>query len=139
MNTLELTSIMKKCTKKGTHFMGILASNQLPTHKIDKLPALAIINTDPSNKPGQHWLAIYVNANRRGFFFGFLMNLPALNQLNLPFINLFTLPLPNKAQTPEAERSKLHTPRPRLRSVVPGSAVRRSRRKQARPGPLIRP
>lgn len=28
-----------------------------------------IVNTDPSNKPGKHWLALYVDQNRNAEFF----------------------------------------------------------------------
>ena len=44
-------------------FLGVLPSNYMPTKKditkFGKHPIAFIINTDPSNMPGSHWLAFY--------------------------------------------------------------------------------
>ena len=45
-----------KVTSK--YFKGVFPADKLPT-KIKK-PALIIANTDPSNKPGRHWVAFYL-------------------------------------------------------------------------------
>lgn len=76
MNTIQLTSVMKKSAKKGTHFLGVFACDQLPKHRVTKLPAMAIINTHPSSKPGEHWLAVYISARKHGFFFDSFGNPP---------------------------------------------------------------
>jgi hypothetical protein len=57
MNTIQLSLAMSqnKVTKKT--FQGIFPSDGLPK-KIIK-PATVIANTDPSSKPGQHWVAFY--------------------------------------------------------------------------------
>lgn len=55
-------------SEHGTHFLGVFAMDQLPTH----LPShqsedgyCMIVNTDPSNLAGQHWLAVYINAKTK--------------------------------------------------------------------------
>lgn len=42
----------------------VLASDRLPAHI--KLPCAIIANTDPSNRPGQHWVAIYIDQSADG-------------------------------------------------------------------------
>ena len=69
MNTRDLTNILRNKVKSGIHLLGVLASDQLPKKVIDYVPAVAIINTEPSTMGGEHWLAVFINKNREGFFF----------------------------------------------------------------------
>ena len=39
-------------------FRGVFAADQIPD-SLDPLPAGCIINTDPQNLPGHHWVALY--------------------------------------------------------------------------------
>lgn len=55
-----------KETKK--YFIGVYASNELP-HSIKKRPACLIANTDPSSRPGSHWIAIYIPSRGKSIFF----------------------------------------------------------------------
>jgi hypothetical protein len=58
MNALEINNYLKNCPQfKGTQDM-------LP--KINQLPPGIVINTDPSNKPGEHWVAMYIDINGVG-------------------------------------------------------------------------
>ena len=43
-------------------FGGVLASDEL-THRIKHKPIFYIVNTDPSNMPGQPWIVIYIREN----------------------------------------------------------------------------
>jgi hypothetical protein len=45
-------------------FQGVFSSDTLPTD-----PRLLVCNTDPSTKPGEHWIAIYVDKNGCGEYF----------------------------------------------------------------------
>ena len=45
-------------------FDGVFSIDRLPDH-----PHLLVCNTDPSDKPGRHWIAIYVDDEGRGDFF----------------------------------------------------------------------
>ncbi len=45
-------------------------------------PHLLVCNTDPSDKPGRHWIAIYVDENGRGDFFLTRLNVDLIPVLN---------------------------------------------------------
>lgn len=55
-------------------FLGVFAKNRLPQVKI--YPCSLVVNTDPSDKPGEHWLAIYFNADKSCEFFDSYGNKP---------------------------------------------------------------
>ena len=46
-------------------FLGVFSCDRLPI--VSQLPCSLIMNTDPHDKPGQHWVAIYINAKRKGY------------------------------------------------------------------------
>ena len=64
METSDIVRILK--SDSYTRFLvcdvfdGVHAADQL--HKIVERPAVMVINTDPSWKPGRHWVAIFVPA-----------------------------------------------------------------------------
>jgi len=45
-------------------FDGVFSVDTLPED-----PRLLVCNTDPSNRPGRHWIVIYVDEDGRGDFF----------------------------------------------------------------------
>lgn len=49
-------------------FRGIFAADILPK-RIKDLPCGFIANTDPSHKPGEHWVAFYIDANGNAEYF----------------------------------------------------------------------
>ncbi len=75
MNTVQLTAIMDKISC-NTHFLGVLPSDHLPERPLKTLPALAIVNTDPSDLPGEHWVAAYLSREGSGCFFDSFGNAP---------------------------------------------------------------
>ena len=56
MNTLQIERLLKKDLKSKTIFKKVCALDQLvkPT-----FPSAYVINSDPSSKPGEHWVAVY--------------------------------------------------------------------------------
>ena len=68
MNNLQLTRLMKTDTCLRNNTLGVFPSDKLP-EKIYKLPVCLIANTDPSNEPGKHWVAFYIDSEGRGEFF----------------------------------------------------------------------
>ncbi len=64
---------MDRATKLLSRFVG--PCNRLP--KVIARPACIVVNTDPSHKPGTHWLAIFFGNNGIGEFFNSFGNQPA--------------------------------------------------------------
>lgn len=62
MNTIELRKIIQCDQVLNKVFIGIFASNQL-NHTVRKKPTAMIVNTDPTTRPGQHWVAMYFDTN----------------------------------------------------------------------------
>ena len=55
-------------------FQGVFSCDTLPPN-----PELLVCNTDPHDKPGTHWIVIYVDKNGRGEYFdSFGMEPPAV-------------------------------------------------------------
>ena len=61
------TSTIRKLLKTYKCFKGVFASDMLPYSA--NLPLNIIVNTDPSYKPGQHWVAISIDAKGHGYYF----------------------------------------------------------------------
>ena len=57
MNTKQIWQALTCNTKTEPYFDGVFPINELKNIK-DK-PELIICNTDPSNKPGQHWVLFF--------------------------------------------------------------------------------
>lgn len=67
MNTSTLDRIVRADRWMKIGFGGVRAKNQLPRDR-GRLTSF-IINTHPSNKPGEHWQAVFFdNRNRASFF-----------------------------------------------------------------------
>ena len=66
MNILQIERLLKKGLKSKTIFKKVCALDQLekPT-----FPSAYVINSDPSSKPGEHWVAVYFDKRGRGEYF----------------------------------------------------------------------
>jgi hypothetical protein len=62
MNTRDIDRFVRGACR-GV-FQGVYSIDTLP-----ETPRLLVCNTDPSYKPGQHWVALYVDSRRRGEYF----------------------------------------------------------------------
>ena len=62
MNTFDIINRLKHV--KG--FVGVFARDKLPP--IKNVPSYFVFNTDPSDKPGTHWIAVAVFQNRVEYF-----------------------------------------------------------------------
>ena len=80
MDTLTIKRLLKtyKC------FKGVFPSDQLPYNA--PLPLNIIVNTDPSTKPGQHWVCVSINSRGLGYYFD-SFGLPPLVKDIFDFIN----------------------------------------------------
>ena len=67
MNTTNLLRhLLKRC--QGL-LIGIFAADKLPRRLPVRRPLLMVCNTDPHNKPGEHWIAMYLNKDGTGEYF----------------------------------------------------------------------
>lgn len=64
MDTREIERFVKQDGTCRGIFQGVFSVDNLP-----KKPRLLVCNTDPSSQPGTHWIAIFVDSNRRGEYF----------------------------------------------------------------------
>ena len=69
MNTFQLAQILKKDLFTKGSFAGIYDCDQLSSIKINKYPKSFVVNTEPMELPGTHWIAIYCNEQMKGEFF----------------------------------------------------------------------
>ena len=63
LSTHDLEDMMRQDPVTSSCFLGVFASNELPIY-----PSGLIANTDPNNKPGQHWVAMFLEEDKEEFF-----------------------------------------------------------------------
>lgn len=68
MNSIELIHTLTNDKFAKDYFLGVFSSDHVPL-SIRKVPACFIANTDPSWKPGGHWLAVFVDHENNVEFF----------------------------------------------------------------------
>ncbi len=68
MNTAQIVNALEQDTVMSKTFCGVFPSNKLP-QTVDKYPCGFVANTDPSNKPGMHWVMFYFPTEEKGEFF----------------------------------------------------------------------
>ena len=72
MNTFQLAQVLTKYPFTKGRFAGVYACDQLTSIEINKYPKLFVVNTDPMELPGTHWIAIYFNEQMKRKFLHFL-------------------------------------------------------------------
>lgn len=75
LNNIQLEKILKKdkCTRQK--FIGIFPRDKLP--KRVEFPSCFIFNTDPHDRPGEHWIAVYIDNKGKCQFFDPFGNSPS--------------------------------------------------------------
>lgn len=68
MNTRQLLRVLQSDPYAKSVFTDVLPSDRLPS-QIKKRPRGFIINVDPSDGPGTHWVAAYITSEETGEFF----------------------------------------------------------------------
>ena len=68
MNTAQINHALEEDPITNKKFCGVFPSDKLP-QTIDKYPCGFVANTDPSTKPGTHWISIYLSSPRKGSWF----------------------------------------------------------------------
>lgn len=64
MNSLQIKTAS---TALPFRTKGVYAADLIPKHW--EVPAALVFNTDVHTKPGLHWVSIFVDSRRRGFYF----------------------------------------------------------------------
>lgn len=67
MNTNNILESLRGFTNNNMSTVGVFPCNKLPS-KIKK-PAFIVANTDPANRPGEHWVAFYFPTKGNAEFF----------------------------------------------------------------------
>ena len=67
LNTLEIDYILKRHPRTRSVFRGVYARNRLP--RLLNVPVALVGNTDPDHRAGEHWVAIYIDANSKGEYY----------------------------------------------------------------------
>lgn len=67
MNTSDLFRHLKKRCR-GV-LLGVFPADRLPRRISAKRPLMLVCNTDPHNKPGEHWIAMYLAEDGTGEYF----------------------------------------------------------------------
>lgn len=75
MDSYQLDSILSRNRFTQRYFLGVFASDRLPT-RIRYYPACFIANVDPSSKGGSHWLAFFISSPEEVEFFDSYGNTP---------------------------------------------------------------
>ena len=87
MNSLEILNILKSDAFTKTVFTDVLPSDRLPG-RIQTRPRGFIVNTDPADKPGTHWLVIFITTDGKGEFWDPFAQRPGFYSPNFtPFLN----------------------------------------------------
>ena len=67
LSTRDLEDMIMQDPVAYSCFLDVFASNELPS-KILSYPSGLIDNTDPNNKPGQHWVAMFLEEDKEELF-----------------------------------------------------------------------
>ena len=66
MNTTQIQHILEQNENTRKNFTGVYSRNML--RNIEHSPRLVVCNTDPSYKPGKHWILFYFHDNIVDFY-----------------------------------------------------------------------
>ena len=80
MNTEQIEKILKGDAYAKQIFKGVYPRDKIPT--VVKYPSAYVFNSDPSSKPGEHWIALYFDKKRRGEYFDSYGVGPQMHNLN---------------------------------------------------------
>jgi hypothetical protein len=68
MNTTRINAILSLDPASASIFRGTLASDEFASVYRRRKDALFVVNTDPSSKPGTHWIVVYARHGALHFF-----------------------------------------------------------------------
>ena len=68
MDTQQIARLLAKDPRTKSIFRGVVPKDGLPM-TIDVLPVAFVCNTDDGDETGEHWIALYVDADGHGDYF----------------------------------------------------------------------
>ena len=69
MDTLQIARLLAMDPRTRSIFRGVVPKDGLPTTIDGPLPAAFVCNTVDADEPGEHWIALYLDADGRGDYF----------------------------------------------------------------------
>ena len=66
MKTGTINDLLRN--KCGKMFIGVFAADRLPNRLPPRRPLLLVCNTDPHDRPGEHWVALYLRIHQGEYF-----------------------------------------------------------------------
>src|SRR5215469_1237354 len=66
---------IRRILDRVNSFIGVFPADKLPHYLIEK-PTLLVANTDRSDKPGRHWITMYIDGSGYGELFDSLASQP---------------------------------------------------------------
>ncbi len=66
MDTFQLTRRLAIDTYTKNIVVGVVPKDELPGRRLTAYPTAFVCNTDDGDEPGEHWVAVYVDAGPRG-------------------------------------------------------------------------
>ena len=66
MNNLQIEGLLKKDSQAKKILKNVCTLDEI---EVLSYPSAYVINSDTSNKKGEHWVAVYFDKNRRGKYF----------------------------------------------------------------------
>ena len=69
MNTLEIEGLLSRHPQASRLFAGVFPRDLLPRKIVPGSKCIFIINTDKSNRSGEHWVAVYFEGNGQAQYF----------------------------------------------------------------------
>ena len=61
---LQAVFHVSKRYARGATFLGVFPKDKLPVYVPNDKPCLLVANTDDRNKPGEHWVAMFLNPDK---------------------------------------------------------------------------
>jgi hypothetical protein len=80
MNSTKINRLLKK--RCGNIYLGVFPIDKLPHKLPPRRPLLLVCNTDPHDKPGDHWVVLYIDIIGE-YFDSFAQYVPRTFQLYL--------------------------------------------------------
>ncbi len=69
MDTFQLMRRLAIDAYTKNNVVGVVPKDELPGRRLTAYPTAFVCNTDDGDEPGEHWVAVYVDADRRGEYF----------------------------------------------------------------------